>query len=134
MLARSCWPRSSSVRRRGGRRSRTGTDSHRQRASAYEYTGSPTTLIVDCSNLESARCSPPYVMTQGGPKDTSDTRRPTANLNEDQLLFFNDGAYESVRHRVGLLRRRTDVRLRERASRRCGPVRTVVGTTGGDSI
>ncbi|WP_191907463.1 hypothetical protein [Haloarcula sp. CBA1131] len=104
----------------------------------YEYTGSPTTLIVDTSNLDGGSEFTVEYTTQGGPSTgTTVLARETyntANLKEDQLLFFNDGAYESVNVTVsdysggeptfdsksGLL---GGVNL----------VRTVVGTTGGDS-
>ncbi|AHB64487.1 hypothetical protein HISP_00145 [Haloarcula hispanica N601] len=104
----------------------------------YEYTGSPTTLIVDTSNLDGGTEFTVEYTTQGGPSTgTTVLARETyntANLKEDQLLFFNDGAYESVNVTVsdysggeptfdsksGLL---GGVNL----------VRTVVGTTGGDS-
>ncbi|AUG48539.1 hypothetical protein BVU17_13760 [Haloarcula taiwanensis] len=104
----------------------------------YGYTGSPTTLIVDTSNLDGGTEFTVEYTTQGGPSTgTTVLARETyntANLKEDQLLFFNDGAYESVNVTVsdysggeptfdsksGLL---GGVNL----------VRTVVGTTGGDS-
>ena len=104
----------------------------------YEFTGSPDTLIVDTSALDGGTEFTVEYTTQGGPSTgtTVLARRTynTANIDQDQLLFFNDGAYESINVTVsgysggeptfdsqsGLL---SGVNL----------VRTVVGTTGGDS-
>ncbi|WP_225306767.1 hypothetical protein [Haloarcula hispanica] len=103
----------------------------------YEATGSPMTVVVDTSELDGGTDFTVEYTTMGGPGNPTVLARETyntANLDQDQLLFFNEGAYETVNVTVsdysggepkfdsksGLL---GGVNL----------VRTVVGTTGGDS-
>jgi len=104
----------------------------------YEYTGSPTTLIVDTSALDGGTEFTVKYTTQGGPSTeiTVLARETynTANLKEDQLLFFNDGAYESVNVTVSDYSG-GEPRFDSKSGLLGGVnlVRTVVGTTGGDS-
>ncbi|WP_191906056.1 hypothetical protein [Haloarcula hispanica] len=104
----------------------------------YEYTGSPTTLIVDTSNLDGGTEFTVEYTTQGGPSTgTTVLARETyntANLKEDQLLFFNDGAYESVNVTVsGYSGGEPTFDSKSGILGGVNLVRTVVGTTGGDS-
>ncbi|EMA16013.1 hypothetical protein [Haloarcula amylolytica] len=104
----------------------------------YEYTGSPTTLIVDTSALDGGTEFTVEYTTQGGPSTgTTVLARETyntANLKEDQLLFFNDGAYESVNVTVsGYSGGEPTFDSKSGLLGGINLVRTVVGTTGGDS-
>ncbi|WP_336358534.1 hypothetical protein [Haloarcula sp. CGMCC 1.6347] len=104
----------------------------------YEYTGSPTTLIVDTSNLDGGTEFTVEYTTQGGPSTgTTVLARETyntANLKEDQLLFYNEGAYESVNVTVSDYSGGEPMfDSRSGVLGGVNLVRTVVGTTGGDS-
>ncbi|MGB9952903.1 hypothetical protein ACOZ4F_10930 [Haloarcula marismortui] len=104
----------------------------------YEFTGSPDTLIVDTSNLDGGTEFTVEYTTQGGPSTgtTVLARRTynTANLDQDQLLFFNDGAYESVNVTVsGYSGGEPTFDSNTGILGGVNLVRTVVGTTGGDS-
>ncbi|WP_420181835.1 hypothetical protein ACNO8S_09580 [Haloarcula sp. KBTZ06] len=101
----------------------------------YEYTGSPTTLIVDTSNLDGGTEFTVEYTTQGGPSTgTTVLARETyntANLDGDVLLFLNSGAYESVN--VTVSEYSGGEPKFDTWDGRGETFHTKVGTTGGDS-
>ena len=104
----------------------------------YEFTGSPDTLIVDTSALDGGTEFTVEYTTQGGPSTgTTVLARKTyntANLDQDQLLFFNDGAYESVTVTVSdYSGGEPTFDSKTGLGSGLNLVRTVVGHTGGDS-
>ena len=103
----------------------------------YEFTGSAETLVVDTSGLDGGTEFTVEYTTQGGPSTgTTVLARETyntANLDGDELWFYNEGAYESVNVTV------SDYSGGEPAFESRGIAdslnlkKTVVGSTGGDS-
>ncbi|KOX93413.1 hypothetical protein AMS69_05670 [Haloarcula rubripromontorii] len=104
----------------------------------YEATGSPMTVIVDTSDLNGGTEFTVEYTTQGGPStETTVMARETyntANLDQDQLLFFNEGAYESLNVTVSdYSGGEPKFETKHGLVGGLNLVRTVVGTTGGDS-
>jgi hypothetical protein len=103
----------------------------------YEFTGSPETLIVDTSALDGGTEFTVEYTTQGGPSTgtTVLARRTynTANLDGDQLWFYNGGAYDAINVTVSGYSGGEPTFESRGVATSLNIARTVVGSTGGDS-
>jgi len=104
---------------------------------SYTYTDSPETLVIVTSALDGGTEFTVEYTTQGGPSTgTTVLARETyntANLDADELLFYNEGAYEAVNVTVSGYSGGEPTFEKRSGLGSINLVRTVVGTTGGDS-
>jgi len=102
----------------------------------YEYTGGAETLVIDTSALDAGTDFTVEYTTMEGPGSPTVLARETyntANLDGDELWFYNEGAYDTVNVTVSAYSGGEPAFETRGVATSLNLQKTVVGSTGGDS-